>query len=556
MTTTATANRKYAFPHVVPWLRAFARFLTAERSIVLLAVIVAGMSSAYFVSRGYNIAYGDAESHLNIAKRVIDSLTPGFAQLGGIWLPLPHLLLVPFVYSDFLWRTGIAGAIVSGLSFIVSALYLYRLVAFLTNDVRAAAFGATVFMLNPNVLYLQSTPLTEPVFILFFLLSAYYFVRFLRDDGSAGYLIAAALFGFCASLTRYDGWLLVLMEAGILAVHYLPLSIPRHGGKKAWAAFAAHLRASVPRIESRVVLFSTLAFFGIVLWLGWGFLILGDPLYFSHSPFSASSQQSSWLLRGELPAYHSWLMSFIYYGVTSYDIAGIGATGLALGGMAIFLLEPGNRRKLLIFALLMTPFVFYVLTLYMGQSVIFLPGLTPASFDWTLFNVRYGVMMVPTLAIFAGYLFSKMHVFNRALMLFLIAMQTFFFAAGMAPVLALADGTAGLSSEIARIPDAQSWMARNYDYGPVLIDDYARTISIIRTPIPMKDVIYIGNQPYWQQSLTEPEKYARWIVMQQDDAVWKAINDDPVVNARLYKYFQKVYTSEQILIFKRNDAVQ
>jgi hypothetical protein len=87
----------------------------------------------------------------------------------------------------------------------------------------------------------------------------------------------------------------------------------------------------------------------------------------------------------------------------------------------------------------------------------------------------------------------------------------------------------------------------------VLTDDYARTISIIRTPIPMDQIIYIGNKPYWDESLREPEKYARWIVMQKDDSVWKSIYDDPITNGRLFKYFNKVYTSDTVLIFRRID---
>jgi hypothetical protein len=135
-----------------------------------------------------------------------------------------------------------------------------------------------------------------------------------------------------------------------------------------------------------------------------------------------------------------------------------------------------------------------------------------------------------------------------------LAVQCAFFYIGFTPVLALQDGVAGLSSATAQIPDAQAWIANHYDYGILLTDDFARTISIIRTPIGMKDIIYIGNKPYWEESLVAPEKYARWIVMQKDDAVWTSINDDPVTNARLYKYFNKVYTSENILIFKRIDT--
>ena len=40
--------------------------------------------------RGYVLYYGDAEAHLNIARRIVDSRTPGPEQIGTVWLPLPH----------------------------------------------------------------------------------------------------------------------------------------------------------------------------------------------------------------------------------------------------------------------------------------------------------------------------------------------------------------------------------------------------------------------------------------------------------------------------------
>jgi hypothetical protein len=58
---------------------------------------------AYCVRHRSLLLYGDAVAHLHIARRVFDSITPGFRQLGSVWLPLPHILLLPFV-----WNMGIA----------------------------------------------------------------------------------------------------------------------------------------------------------------------------------------------------------------------------------------------------------------------------------------------------------------------------------------------------------------------------------------------------------------------------------------------------------------
>ena len=90
--------------------------------VIMASIELSALAIAYSYFHNIIIAYGDAESHLNIAKRVVHSLTPGIAQLGGIWLPMPHVLMLPFVYFDFLWRSGLAGSFVSGFAFVVSCL--------------------------------------------------------------------------------------------------------------------------------------------------------------------------------------------------------------------------------------------------------------------------------------------------------------------------------------------------------------------------------------------------------------------------------------------------
>ena len=83
---------------------------------VLAALALALLSAAagrFVQERGYTLYYGDAEAHLNHARRLIDSRTPGLDQLGTVWLPLPHLLALPLVSDDRLWHSGLAGAIPS-----------------------------------------------------------------------------------------------------------------------------------------------------------------------------------------------------------------------------------------------------------------------------------------------------------------------------------------------------------------------------------------------------------------------------------------------------------
>src|SRR5258708_3884868 len=82
---------------------------------IFLAILSIG-SFYFFYKNGLGLAYNDARSHLDISRRVVEGLKPGVAQLGSVWLPLPHILMVPFVWNDFLWHSGLAGAITSMLS--------------------------------------------------------------------------------------------------------------------------------------------------------------------------------------------------------------------------------------------------------------------------------------------------------------------------------------------------------------------------------------------------------------------------------------------------------
>ncbi len=192
-----------------------------EKWVWVAAIVLAISGTIYAFKTDTIVTYGDAESHLNIAKRVIHSLTPGMAQLGGIWLPLPHLLMLPFVYFDTLWRTGLAGSIVSGTSFVFAAYYIYRLTLLLTKNKGAAFFAFLVFAANPNMIYMQATPMTEMPLVAFFVISSYYFIEYLLDQENTRGLVLASLFGFCASLTRYDGWFLVAMEGLVITlVHF------------------------------------------------------------------------------------------------------------------------------------------------------------------------------------------------------------------------------------------------------------------------------------------------------------------------------------------------
>ena len=99
--------------------------LTLAVWAAILAVALGSLH--FFYTRGLTQLYGDTFAHMEGARRIFDSLTPGFRELGNVWLPLFHWLAAPLAINDHFWRTGLAGSLVSTAAFAVSAWFLFRL---------------------------------------------------------------------------------------------------------------------------------------------------------------------------------------------------------------------------------------------------------------------------------------------------------------------------------------------------------------------------------------------------------------------------------------------
>src|ERR1700687_2990796 len=207
---------------------------------VLVAALAATVSVVAFLvyfRRGDILLYGDAVAHINIARRVFDSCTPGLLQLGTVWLPLPHLLMLPFLLSDWAWRTGLGGSIPSMVAYVLGAIGIFRLVrgalSFYAAPETAARLtawaAALIFLANPNLIYLQATAMTEPLYMAWFIWATVYFAEFAKQSGMADEVVqgkrssSLTKCGLCllgACLTRYDGWFLAAaVGAALLAVN-------------------------------------------------------------------------------------------------------------------------------------------------------------------------------------------------------------------------------------------------------------------------------------------------------------------------------------------------
>ena len=195
--------------------------------IFLLIIILGGTAALYLhdLDKYSLLYYGDSVSHLVIARSIIDSIEPGLQHVGTVWLPLPFFLLLPFSLINFLFKTGLSGMFVSLPCLAITSLFLFRMIKTFAPTYYIGLAGALLYALNPNILYIGITAMTEAPFMLFFVASAYYFQRwteqFTEHYDSLSDLLKCSIFICLATFCRYEGWILPIFFIPLVALFFL-----------------------------------------------------------------------------------------------------------------------------------------------------------------------------------------------------------------------------------------------------------------------------------------------------------------------------------------------
>jgi hypothetical protein len=170
-----------------------------------LAFLIGAVTAWHYAGLDLTLSHYDAKGHLVVARRIADSLRPGWWQIGAVWLPLPHLLNAAPVQVDAWYRTGLSAVVLSIACFSLAVATLVWLIHRATGSIAGAAAGAVVLASQPDVLYLQATPMTEPLLMALTLGGVVLTWRWVQD-GAAGPPTAPGVVLALAMLTRYEAW--------------------------------------------------------------------------------------------------------------------------------------------------------------------------------------------------------------------------------------------------------------------------------------------------------------------------------------------------------------
>jgi hypothetical protein len=442
--------------------------------LAALGVLVGTLAAIFYSYQGLTLSHYDAKAHLVVARRVLDSLTPEYSQIGAVWLPLPHLLNLLPVQVDAFYRTGASAVAISILSFALACYAIANLVQRVTGSHVAAALAVTMFALDPNVLYLQSTPMTEPLLFGLVLLSTVLVYDFVEDPTVRARRLAGwSLVAAC--LTRYEAW---LVTAALLAL--AALALWRRG-----ASLATALRAS-----------ADLAVFPVVAIVA----------FFFHSWFTTGA----WFVTG----------GFYVPDNVAHDNA-YKAFMAVVYGMRILIGRP----------LVLSALVGVVWVLFRGVSrpehgaslvVLALFALTAlpayAFFQGHPFRMRYIVAPTVGAAVFVGITIGLLRGWARQ-------------AAVVAMVMWLAFNARPLDAQAPMVQEAQwdvpfsvgrrnvtACLMREYRGELILasmgsLAHYMQELS--QEGIDIRNFVHEGNLPAWQEAIEFPKDRVGWIIVEE-----------------------------------------
>ena len=350
------------------------------------------------------------------------------------------------------------------------------------------------FALNPNLLYLQATPMTEPVFFAGECAVFYFALRF-RDEPRTRWIVAAGVASIAGSLSRYEGWFLIPFVAAFLGA----VAPTRR------FAFAA--------------LYVGVAMIGPLLWLVHNACFWGDPLEFYRGAYSAKALYQRSLAAGgaPYPGDHDWHQAALYYFGASKACLGWPLIGAGTAGLFAAL---GRKRFWPIFVLLAAP-TFYVWVVHSGSIAIFVPELWPHA----AYNTRYGLAALPCLALGAGALVASLSQAWRAPLVI---------AAGLlvgAPLLltwrpgdSICWQEARATSEARRAAtrEAAAFLKTHYHPGEGIVMCFGDLTGVLREAgIPLREALIQDNVQDWKGAIAAPATRLRegWALTSTGDQV-------------------------------------
>lgn len=402
------------------------------------------------------------------------------------------------------------------IAYIAGTLGVFRLVSGLASRV-AAWIAALIYALNPNLLYMQATAMGESLYLALFIWSVLYFAEFVRqarDDAelAAKSLKKCGLMVSAAMLVRYDGWFLA---AAIAASATILL----------W-----RVRPYPPQLRRGFRNFILLTGSTVALFLLYNQIAFDNALEFANGPYSARAiqQRSKTASMPSYPGENSPRDATLQFLKVSRLNMAEGRTEFLLLNSAFIALLASLyfARRYLPWAVLWTPLPFYVLCIAWGSVPVYHPEWWPFSY----YNVRYGLQMLPAVAVFAALgcefltrFFRPIYVVALAALVIAASYHSIWHATPICLREAQVNGKDRmaldrlLAERLKTFPSSATFM----------MNCGAHPGATQMAGLPLHRVLCESSNKLWKVALKQPARSADYIIAFPGDDVARAVHDFP-----------------------------
>ena len=530
--------------------------------LFVAGVLLAFVALAVCYQKGYLLLYGDAVAHLAIARRILDAKWPGLSQLGGVWLPLPHVLMLPFIMNMRMWQTGLAAAPMSMLSYAVSVAGVWRLARRLMR-LRWALVATAFYAFNPNLLFLATTAMTEALFLALLVWSVVATMEGVSairagDLRTASFrMLLAGLLVLGQVFTRYDGWVI-----GAMVWCCFAWALWRTGASAEGRA-SAEATALRRRLRPAFVVFTVMCVAGSLLWFWYNAHFEHDWLDFIRGPYSAKVIERKTAPPGQhYRGWHNMGWSGLFFTRTAQvDAAawetGFGLMAAALYGLWVQLGRPTSQKRDVehprhavyqnrdvghsasssrLASLLWVPLPFYIYAVAYSSVPIFIPQLWPHAY----YNARYGMEMLPALCVYGALAGERLDVWLRAKtegwarvcsrfwqpLAMMLCVANSIAMMYMIP-LVLKEGIVNAKTRVALEHQIATVLEELPTNVPVMMSLSAHVGAVQTAGRTLKSMVSENDSDSWKLALAEPARHAAYVISIGGDAVGKAVAEHP-----------------------------
>jgi hypothetical protein len=247
------------------------------------------------------------------------------------------------------------------------------------------------------------------------------------------------------------------------------------------------------------------------------------------------------------------LYSAVTYAWAVLENVGVLVAALGTVGLGMYVFRTRLKPDSLAPYAFLSGLPFNVIALYLGQSIIMIPTLDPPGY----FNIRYGLVVLPGIALFAAYFGDRLArwfhplIAAVAVLVVLTVQVTLWLPGWPRSVITIADGLGGLSTKTNPVQAAR-YLREHYEGGGVLIDD-SLVGMIFESGLPLREFVATGNGDLWRSSLQEPAQHVEWVAFRPDemgDRVTAALDGE----RRLTDNFTLEYATEGYVLYRRLSA--